>query len=174
MGNIVSYAFLYYNIFMKITFIQTGGTIDKMYPQTETTHGYNFEIGDPAFISILQKMNPSFDFESMSIIKKDSLDFTDADRQTVFDTVSNCKNENIIITHGTDTIYQTAEKLSSIKDKKIILTGAMLPAEFSKSDAMFNLGMAIGAIQTLQFYGIYICLYGVVVPWNQFTNVAKK
>src|ERR1035437_9493008 len=119
---------------MKITFIQTGGTIDKTCPKTDTTHGYNFEIGDPAFISILEKMNPSFKFESMSVVKKDSLDFTDADRQTVFDAVNNCKDENIIITHGTDTIYQTAEKLSSIKNKKVILTGAMLPAEFSRSD----------------------------------------
>lgn len=159
---------------MKITFIQTGGTIDKAYPQTENTHGYNFEIGDPAFISILSKINPSFDFDSISIIKKDSLDFTDEDRQKVFDTVSNCKNENIIITHGTDTIYKTAEKLSTIKDKKVILTGAMLPAEFSKSDAMFNVGMAVGAMQTLQLFGIYICLYGVVVPWNQFNQIEKK
>lgn len=159
---------------MKITFIQTGGTIDKAYSQTESTHGYNFEIGDPAFISILGKMNPSFEFESISILKKDSLDFIDADRQTVFDAVDDCKNENIIITHGTDTIYKTAEKLSEIKNKRVILTGAMLPAEFSKSDAMFNLGMAIGAIQTLQFYGVYICLYGVVVPWDQFSNIQKK
>ena len=158
---------------MKITFIQAGGTIDKAYPSTENTHGYNFEIGDPAFISILQKINLFFEFDNMSVVKKDSLDFTDADRQMVFDAVNDCKNENIIITHGTDTIYKTAEKLSSIKDKKIILTGAMLPAEFSKSDAMFNLGMAIGAIQIIQFSGIYIALYGVVVPWNQYPEVVK-
>ena len=61
---------------LKITFIQTGGTIDKVYPSTETTHGYNFEVGDPAFISILQKISHSFKFETISIIKKDSLDFT--------------------------------------------------------------------------------------------------
>jgi L-asparaginase len=158
---------------MKITFIQTGGTIDKVYPQTENTHGYNFEIGGPAFISILEKINHAFKFESLSIIKKDSLDFTDADRQEVFNTVNGNDNENIIITHGTDTIYQTAEKLSGIKNKKIILTGAMLPAEFSKSDAMFNLGLAVGAIQTLQFPGVYIALYGVVVSWNQFPEIAK-
>ena len=158
---------------MKITFIQTGGTIDKVYPQTETTHGYNFEIGSPAFISILEKINHAFKFDSLSIIKKDSLDFTDADRQKVFNTVGGNNNENIIITHGTDTIYQTAEKLSTIKNKKIILTGAMLPAEFSKSDAMFNLGMAIGAIQTLPSFGVYIALYGVVVPWQEFPNIDK-
>ncbi len=158
---------------MKITFIQAGGTIDKAYPATETTHGYNFEIGDPAFISILQKINHSFDFDSLSVVKKDSLDFTDKDRQAVWDAVMAVPHENIIITHGTDTIYQTAEKLSTIKNKKVILTGAMLPAEFSRSDAMFNLGMAVGAIQTLQFPGIYIALYGVVVPWDQFPAVAK-
>ena len=158
---------------MKITFIQTGGTIDKAYPSTETTHGYNFEIGDPAFLSILQKINFSFEFDSISVVKKDSLDFTDADRQTVFDAVEKVKNENIIITHGTDTIYKTAEKLSEIQGKKVILTGAMLPAEFSRSDAMFNLRMAIGAIQTLQFPGIYVALYGVVVPWNQYPGIVK-
>ena len=153
---------------MKITFLQTGGTIDKVYPQTETNHGYNFEIGAPALISILEKVNPAFEFETMSVVKKDSLDFTDADRQAVFDAANDCKNENIIITHGTDTIQKTAEKLSDIKNKKIILTGAMLPAEFSKSDAMFNLGMAVGALQTLQFQGVFICLYGLVVPWDQY------
>ncbi|MEK7496751.1 MAG: asparaginase domain-containing protein [Patescibacteria group bacterium] len=158
---------------MKITFIQTGGTIDKVYPSTEHTHGYNFEIGDPAFISIIQKINPSFEFDNMSVVKKDSLDFIDADRQIVFDAVVSCKNENIIITHGTDTIYKTAEKLSNIKNKKVILTGAMLPAEFSRSDAMFNIGLAVGAIQTLQSLGIYIALYGVVIPWDKYPDVLK-
>ena len=159
---------------LKITFIQTGGTIDKVYPSTETTHGYNFEVGDPAFISILQKISHSFKFETISIIKKDSLDFTEEDRQTVFNKVMDTSNENIIITHGTDTIYQTAEKLSSIQNKKIILTGAMLPAEFTRSDAMFNLGMAVGAIQTLSNKGIFIALYGVVVPWDQYPEVIKE
>src|ERR1035437_3586829 len=111
---------------MKITFIQTGGTIDKDYPKTAITHGYNFEIGEPAFTSILEKMHPNFNFDSISVIKKDSLDFDDDDEK-IFNAVNDCKNENIIITHGTDTIYNTAKKLSSIKNKKIILTGAMLP-----------------------------------------------
>lgn len=158
---------------MKITFIQTGGTIDKVYPSTETTHGYNFEIGDPAFISILEKINHTFDFNAISIIKKDSLDFTDEDRQKVYDTVVGSLNKNIIITHGTDTIYQTAEKLSTITDKKIILTGALLPAEFAKSDAMFNLGMAIGAVQMLHEPEVYIALYGMVVPWSEYPAVLK-
>jgi L-asparaginase len=163
---------------MKITFIQTGGTIDKDYPKTVTTHGYNFEIGEPAFTSILKKMHPAFDFDSMSVLKKDSLDFDDDDDDDdddkIFNAVNDCKNEHIVITHGTDMIDKTAEKLSSIKNKKVILTGAMLPAKFSDSDAVFNVGMAIGAIQTLPSYGIYICLYGLVVPWNQFTNVGNK
>lgn len=158
---------------MKITFIQTGGTIDKNYPQTENTHGYNFEIGDPAFISILNKIKPNFEFEEFSVVKKDSLDFTDEDRQTVFDTVNEATNDRIIITHGTDTIYKTAEKLSSIKDKKVILTGAVLPEEFIKSDAMFNIGMSVGAIQVLGENGIYIALDGIVVPWNEFLAVKR-
>ena len=158
---------------LKVTFLQTGGTIDKMYPSTDTHHGYNFEIGDPAFISILEKINHSFQFNSFSIVRKDSLDFTDEDRQKIFDTVSNIIGENIIITHGTDTIYNTAKKLSTIQNTKIILTGAMLPAEFSKSDAMFNLGMAVGAIQILPHNGVYIALYGAVVSWDKYPEISK-
>ena len=158
---------------MKITFIQAGGTIDKAYPSTETTHGYNFEIGNPAFLAILQKINHSLEFDYLSVVKKDSLDFTDEDRQAVWEAVASVPHENIIITHGTDTIYQTAKKLSSIKNKKVILTGAMLPAEFSRSDAMFNLGMAVGAIQTLPVPGIYIALFGAVVPYDQYPALAQ-
>lgn len=159
---------------MNITFIQTGGTIDKAYPRTETTHGYNFEIGEPAFMEIFKKVTPCFQSEFLSIIKKDSLDFTDEDRQEVYDTVCGVTNDNIIITHGTDTIYQTAEKLSGIANKRVVLTGAMLPAEFSKSDAMFNVGMAIGAVQTILSCGVYIALYGRVVPWDQYPSVVKE
>ncbi|MFC1687180.1 asparaginase domain-containing protein [Patescibacteria group bacterium] len=159
---------------MKITFIQTGGTIDKGYPSTETTHGYNFIIGDPAYISILEKIDSTFEFESTSIVRKDSLDFSDEDRERILEAVRLIKNDNVVITHGTDTIYKTAEKLSAIKDKKVVLTGAMLPEEFAKSDAMFNVGMAVGALHILKESGVYIALYGVVVPWDKFPDIQKK
>jgi L-asparaginase len=153
----------------KIVFIQTGGTIDKDYPQGATNHGYEFQIGEPAFISILNRANPDFEYEITSIAKKDSLDLTDEDRKIILETVKNSDTDKIVITHGTDTIHITAKVLSEVKNKTIILTGAMLPEKFYDSDADFNVGMAVGAVQSLSF-GVYVCLYGKVLPWDKFKN----
>jgi L-asparaginase len=156
---------------MKITFIQAGGTIDKGYPENSGTHGYNFEIGEPAFASILEKFKPKFEYDSMTVVRKDSLDLTDDDREQIFKAVQGCNEKRIVITHGTDTIAKTAERLSEIKDKIIVLTGAMLPSEFSDSDAEFNVGIATGAVQSIEAPGVYIALYGLVVPWHEYTDV---
>ncbi len=152
---------------MKITFVQTGGTIDKDYPQGENNHGYEFKIGEPAINAILKKAKPNFEYETFSVLKKDSLDITDEDRQKIYSFVKNIENDKIIITHGTDTIHTTAQKLADIPGKTIILTGAMLPEKFYDSDAMFNMGMATAAAQTLN-KGVYITLYGLIVPWTKF------
>lgn len=154
---------------MKITFIQTGGTIDKDYPQGAINHGYEFEITDPAFIPILARAKPDFEYEIISVLKKDSLDITEEDRIRIYDLISSSVNNKFVITHGTDTIHLTAEKLSKISDKTIVLTGAMLPEKFYDSDADFNLGMAVGGVETLP-YGVYICLYGNLVKWELFKN----
>lgn len=159
---------------MKITFVQTGGSIDKVYPQRATNHGYDFDILEAASIEIIKKSRVSFTAEHISLLKKDSIDITDADRQMLCEKISKIRNEYIIITHGTDTMYKTAQKLSGIKNKKIILTGSMLPAAFSASEAMFNLGMAIGAVQALTSPGVFIAMYGRCVPWQEFPEVAKK
>lgn len=156
---------------MKITFVQTGGTIDKDYPQGETHHGYNFEIKDPAFERMLKRINPKFEYEVVSVFKKDSLDITPEDRKRLLAAVQKIQDERIIITHGTDTIYETAKELSSIGDKTIVLTGAMLPEKFYDSDAVFNLGMAIGVVQVLD-RGVYIALHGRVVPWQEFQRLS--
>ncbi|MDP3800475.1 MAG: asparaginase domain-containing protein, partial [bacterium] len=87
---------------MKIIFIQTGGTIDKEYPRT--TKGYAFEIGEPAIERILDKINPIFEFEIVSLLKKDSLDITDEDRQKILQACKDVNGDRIIITHGTDTM----------------------------------------------------------------------
>jgi len=148
---------------MKIIFIQTGGTIDKDYPKT--TSGYAFEITEPAVRRILQKVNPNFDFEIISILKKDSLDITEEDRKKIYETCQKAKGNRIVITHGTDTMIETAKKLSDIKNKVIILTGATRPEKFSDSDASFNVGTAIGAINILND-GVYIAMNGRIYPWN--------
>lgn len=152
---------------MKITFIQTGGTIDKDYPRT--TKGYAFEISEPAVKRILEKLNPAFDFEIIPALKKDSMEITDDDRQKIYDICKELKNNKIIITHGTDTMMETAEKLSSIKDKVIVITGAMRPERFTNSDAPINIGVAIGSVNVLET-GVYIAMHGQVLPWNQITR----
>ncbi len=148
---------------MKIIFITTGGTIDKDYASKAQT--YNFEIAKPAVSRILKTIRPNFDFKVISILKKDSLDITDNDRQLIFDTCKDVQNDKIIITHGTDTMVKTAKKLSSIKGKKIILVGASKPERFKDSDAAVNIGVAIGAVNCLKA-GVYITMNGRVYDWN--------
>ncbi|MEE9323925.1 MAG: asparaginase domain-containing protein [Candidatus Aenigmarchaeota archaeon] len=149
---------------MKITFIQTGGTIDKDYPKL--TKGYAFEISEPAVKRVLEKINPNFEFEILSVLRKDSLDITEEDMRKIHNACTEAKNDKIIITHGTDTMIETAKKLSGIKDRVIILTGALRPERFSSSDSDFNIGVAVGAISTLN-RGVYIAMNGRVYPWDK-------
>jgi L-asparaginase len=153
---------------MKILFICTGGTIDKDYAQKAKT--YNFEIAEPAVRRVLERVNPNFDFEIKSILKKDSLDMTDEDRQKVFDAVKEVSSKKIIITHGTDPMTDTAKKLSEIKDKAIILVGSSKPEKFYDSDAPFNIGIAIGAISQIQA-GVYIAMNGKVYEYDKVQKV---
>ena len=155
---------------MKIIFIQTGGTIDKDYPRTKK--GYAFEITEPAVKRILQKANPNFDYEIILLLKKDSLDITQEDRNKIRQTCQETHGNKIIITHGTDTMIQTAKKLSNIKNKTIILTGATKPEKFTDSDAPFNVGTAIGAINILN-NGTYIAMNGRIYPWNKVKRNPK-
>lgn len=149
---------------MKILFVQTGGTIDKDYPHT--TKGWAFEFGEPASIRILERLNPSFEFEIQTAFQKDSLEINDADREQLTKLILKSNLEHVIITHGTDTMIETATHLAErVKNKVIIITGAMRPEQFSNSDAPINIGTAIGAVQLLG-PGIYIAMHGIVKPWN--------
>ena len=149
---------------MRITFIQTGGTIDKVYPIK--VGSYAFEIKEPAVKKILKTVRPNFSFKIISILKKDSLEITHFERERIYEACKKDKSERIIITHGTDTIIETAAILSRLKDKVIILTGSHLPESFKESDAMFNIGTAIGAMNILQ-KGVYIAMNGRVYSWNE-------
>jgi len=155
---------------MKFLFVQTGGTIDKDYPKT--TKGYAFEISEPAVQRILEKINPAFEYEVLSALKKDSLDITEEDRKKIYEICKNSKINKIIITHGTDTMIETAKTLSSIKEKTIIITGAMRPERFTNSDASFNIGLALGALQSLN-NGIYIAMHGKVYSWDKVKRDTK-
>ena len=149
----------------KITFIQTGGTIDKDYPRQ--TKSWAFEIGEAASKRILEKIDPSFEFEIITAFRKDSLEIDANDRTTLNELINKVKSDKIIITHGTDTMIETAQSLhKDVAEKVIIITGSMRPERFSESDAEFNLGCAVGAINFLN-PGIYIAMHGVVKSFQE-------
>ncbi|MEM8845231.1 MAG: asparaginase domain-containing protein [Pseudomonadota bacterium] len=140
---------------MKIKILCTGGTFDKVYFDALS----DYQIGDPQVEWILQQANVNFDYEIESILKKDSLDITDEDRHDIVEKVHAEKHTRIIIIHGTDKMVESALALSTIKDKTVILVGAMQPARFKDSDAIFNIGFASAAASTLAS-GIYIAMNG--------------
>lgn len=152
---------------MNILFIQTGGTIDKDYPRVHK--GYAFEIKDPAVTRILEQVNPAFSYKILALLQKDSSEITKAERQQIIKAVKATKQKHIIITHGTDTMIETAKVLSDIKDKVIVITGAIRPERFSNSDASFNIGSAVGALGSLP-NGVYIAMSGQVLPWDKVTK----
>jgi L-asparaginase len=149
---------------MKILFIQTGGTIDKDYAKGANV--YNFEIADPAVKRILESVNPSFEYEIVTIAKKDSQDLNEQDRDNILKACQNSPETHIIITHGSDTMDITAKILTTIENKIIVITGSSRPERFSDSDASFNIGTAIGALYNLR-PGIYIAMHGLVLPWDK-------
>ena len=149
---------------MSILFIQTGGSIDKDYPRS--IKGYAFEIGEPAVERILQRIHPEFKYSVTGLLRKDSQEITDEDRNMLKDFCSKSKFNKIIITHGTDTMLETAACLNEIKDKTIILTGSFKPEKFKESDADFNVGMAVGSIEFLP-QGIYIAMNGMVQKFDK-------
>jgi len=140
---------------MKIKFYTTGGTIDKIYFDQKS----EYQVGDPQANGVLERANVVLDYEVESIMKKDSLDFTDDDRELLKKKVESTSFERIVITHGTDTMIDSAKVLKNISGKTIVMTGSMYPAQFRDSDAVFNIGCAVIAVQTLA-PGVYIVMNG--------------
>jgi L-asparaginase len=140
---------------MKLKIFATGGTIDKIYFDKKS----QYEVGDPQAASVLERANVVLDFQVVSILRQDSLDMTAADRRLIRKAVETCPENHIIITHGTDTMIDTAAALEAITGKTVVLTGSMYPARFHESDAVFNLGCAVIAAQTLA-PGVYIAMNG--------------
>ncbi len=149
----------------KIIFLQTGGTIDKDYPKS--VKGWAFEFGEPATHRILEKINPSFEYEILTICQKDSLEINEKDRRELADFIKKHSAQKFIITHGTDTMIETAQFLSKElnNQKLVIITGAMRPERFYNSDAATNVGIAIGAANIL-VNGVYVAMHGIVKTAN--------
>ena len=149
---------------MKILLIQTGGSIDKDYPKL--TKAYPFEITDPAVEKILGRVSPSFEYKTLPLLKKDSMDLTEEDRALIVQACQDAEEDKIIITHGTDTMIDSAARLAVITDKVIILTGSSKPERFKDSDADFNIGVAVGALEYVP-KGVYIAMHGRVLPYDK-------
>lgn len=140
-----------------IEIFTTGGTIDKVYFDALS----EYQIGPTALTDILAENNVFIPHSVKQLMRKDSLELTDQDRVAIHTAVSASDATQILITHGTDTMVQTARKLMDIKGKTIVLTGAMQPATLRASDAEFNVGFALAAAQTLSA-GVYIAMNGQI------------
>ena len=151
---------------MKIKIFTTGGTIDKIYFDKKST----YEVGPPYIGHLLAELNVNFAYSLETLFRKDSLDITGEDRAYLREKIISEPSNRIVITHGTDTMTETGKCLAGIKDKVIVLTGAMEPAKFKTSDAVFNIGCAIAAVQALHS-GVYIAMNGLIhLPFQVIKN----
>ena len=150
-----------------IKIFTTGGTIDKIYFDAKSA----YEVGGPNIERVLGELPLSLNYTVTSILRKDSLEITPADRDLIVAAVQDAEERQIIVTHGTDTMVETAKALQEkVRGKTIVLTGALEPALFKTSDAMFNIGCAIAAVQSLP-PGTYITMNGRIFESG---NVVKN
>lgn len=146
----------------KIRLIITGGTFDKEYDELNG----NLTFKDSHITEILKYVRITIPVTVEICKLKDSLFMDDTDRQHILNSCTASKQDNIIIIHGTDTMAKTAELLGKSNiEKTIVLTGAMVPYSIRNSDAMFNLGAAVSAVQLLNS-GVYISMNGTAFPWK--------
>ena len=142
---------------MKIRFITTGGTIDKIYFDALS----QFEVGESVIEHVLKDGLVDFDYDVVALFQKDSLEIDDDDRKLLRDYIEKDDAAHYVITHGTDTMPDTARVLSDLDGQTIVLTGALTPARFRTTDAVFNVGMAVATVQIAK-PGVYIAMSGQV------------
>ena len=144
-----------------ITILATGGTIDKFYSVAGT-----LVMGKPAAHDVLSRVLTDIRFDIRALIGKDSLDMTDEDRAELVAALNAVEHDQVLITHGTDTMSESARYIAEhaeLGSKVVVLTGAMQPAVMAHSDAGFNLGAAISALNLLE-PGVYISMSGRIFP----------
>ena len=148
---------------MTIKLLLTGGTIDKHYHERTGELGFKHSHID----AMLQQARCQLDIAIQTVVFKDSLEMTAADRQKILHACQNSTENRIVITHGTDTMVETAHTLAPLsKNKTIVLLGAMIPYTLKNSDSLFNLGTAVAAVQCLAA-GVYITMNGKIFHWDQ-------
>ena len=148
---------------MTIRIMITGGTIDKEYDKIQG----QLVLTKSHINEMLEQARCRLDLSAESHMLKDSLNMDESDRQKITEKCLLFKEDKIVITHGTDTMVETAKNLAAnVSHKTIVLFGAMIPYSFGDSDALFNLGTALAAVQT-KSHGIYITMNGIVFPYDQ-------
>lgn len=140
-----------------ILVVTTGGTIDKVYFDANS----DYEVGESVVGDLLHQAEVRVPFEVLPVLRKDSLDVTDEDRVLVRARIEARPERRVVVTHGTDTMTDTARALAGLDTRTIVLTGALAPARFAQTDAWFNVGMAFAAVQTLPA-GVYIVMNGQI------------
>lgn len=154
----------------QLLIVTTGGTIDKIYFDDKS----DYQVGDPQIGRILEELGVAFRFTVIPILRKDSLHISADDRELMRATIAAQPAKHVLVTHGTDTMVDTAKVLAGVTDKTIVLTGALNPARFRGSDAEFNIGTAVGAVQSLP-PGVYIAMNGRIWdPLKVRKNVAAN
>jgi len=140
-----------------VTVITTGGTIDKVYFDALS----HYEVGTPVVTGMLTEAGVEVPYTVQSLMQKDSLELTSEDRQAIRQAVEKAPTAGVLVTHGTDTMVDTAKALFGIEGKTIVLTGALKPARFKDTDAQFNVAAAFVAVQVLPA-GVWIVMNGRV------------
>jgi len=154
---------------MPIRIIVTGGTFDKEYNMINGS----LDFKETHLPEILKLGRCTVDYSLRTLMMIDSLEMTDDDRAIIYNSTKKCKQDKVIITHGTDTMTETAKFLAEKNiDKTIVLFGAMIPYKFGASDALFNLGSAIAYVQTLP-KGVYIAMNGKYHNWDKVIKNKK-
>ena len=144
----------------------TGGTLDKRYAPLSG----ELIFSQSSLENMLQQARVTLDLDLEVLMLKDSLDLDNKDRQKIVAACVHCQDPNIVITHGTDTMVKTAKALASnMHDKTIVLCGAMVPYQFKHSDALFNLGCAVAAAQSMP-NGVYITMNGNIFEHHQVSK----
>jgi L-asparaginase len=150
---------------MPIRILITGGTFDKQYDEIHARLVFReSRVGE-----MLRLGRCHVDVHLRTIMMIDSLDMSDADREAIVQNCRQCEETKILITHGTDTMVETARALataSGVDGKTVVLTGAMIPYAFGSSDGMFNLGSALSFVQVLP-PGVYVAMNGRCFKWNE-------
>jgi L-asparaginase len=154
----------------RIRIFVTGGTFDKEYNEI-AGELYFRETHLPRMLE-LARSRVEVDIRTLMMI--DSRDMSDEDRETIARNCHTAREGRILVTHGTDTMVETAAVLARrVPDKTIVLTGAMVPYTFGSSDGMFNLGSAVAYVRVLPA-GVYIAMNGLAFPWNNVRKNFKK